>query len=392
MARALHLASRSVRDVALQIAFVAGLGTVVVLGVVTARANLAAQGMTSGFDFLWKSTGWEMNFTLLPTMTTDPYWWYLLMGLMNTLFMGTIGLAGATVLGLGVGLMRAARNPAARLVGTIYIELFRNLPLIVQLFFWYAMANSLPPPRQALAFGGALLSARGIYLPGLNVGTGAAALAVGFVLVACAACLWIGFSNRFRRLDAGPKRRLWLGTLAAGLAAAVLTLLVARDPALPWISLPALAGLKIDGGIRIQPEFSCLAIAIITYGAAYIGEIVRGGFKAVGRGQIEAARALGLTPWQVFTRVRMPLAFRAMLPILINQYVWLIKATTMGIAVGFSDFFMVVATSITHSGQTIEFIGLLMGGFLLINFSLAAVLNRLNHAIALKGHQTGAAA
>ena len=131
-----------------------------------------------------------------------------------------------------------------------------------------------------------------------------------------------------------------------------------------------------------------LAIAITTYGAAYVGEIVRGGFKSVGRGQMEAAAALGLSSWQIFTRVRLPLAFRAMLPILINQYVWLIKATTLGIAVGFSDFFMVIASSINHSGQTFEFIGILMAGFLLINFSLAAVLNRLNRAIALKGHQT----
>lgn len=382
---------KSFRKAAIQAGFVAVLAAVVIGATLTARANLAAQGLTSGFGFLWKSTGWEINFTLLPATTSDPYWWYLLLGLMNTLFMGVIGLTGASVLGLIVGLMRAGRNPAARLLGTIYIEIFRNLPLILQLFFWYALANALPNPRNSIDFLGGLINARGIYLPGLVIGQGTVALAVLAVPAGAVLAVWILATRRFRRIEPARQRRLALGSLAAGLALAALAVILGHDPSQPWVSRPQLSGLKIDGGFRIQPEFYALAIAIITYGAAYVGEIVRGGFKAVGRGQMEAARALGLSPWQVFSRVRMPLAFRAMLPILINQYVWLIKATTLGIAVGFSDFFMVIASSITHSGQTLEFIAILMGGFLLINFTLAAVLNRLNRAIALKGHQaTGA--
>lgn len=383
--------NKSSRRTVVQGGFIAILAALVIGATLTARANLASQGLTSGFGFLGKNTGWEMNFTLLPANTSDPYWWYLLLGLMNTLFMGLIGLAGASVLGLFVGLMRSSRNPAARLLGTIYIELFRNLPLILQLFFWYALANALPPPRQSIAFAGSLINARGIYLPGLTVSAGAVALAVLSVLVAAAVAIWILVARRFRRMEPVLLRRLALAVLGVGAIGAAIAVAAGHAPDQPWITLPKLAGLRVDGGFRIQPEFYALAIAIITYGAAYVGEIVRGGFKAVGRGQMEAAAALGLSSWQVFTQVRMPLAFRAMLPILINQYVWLIKATTLGIAVGFSDFFMVIASSINHSGQTFEFIAILMGGFLLINFSLAAVLNRLNRAIALKGHQsTGA--
>jgi len=148
-----------------------------------------------------------------------------------------------------------------------------------------------------------------------------------------------------------------------------------------------LQGLNLRGGLRIPPEFAALVIAIAIYGGSYIGEIVRGGFMAVGKGQVEAAQSLGLTPWQVFKLVRFPLALRAMLPILANQYVWLIKATTMGIAIGFTDFFMIVALAINHSGQTLEAIGILMAGFLVINLSLAAFFNRINRAIALKGNQ-----
>lgn len=380
--------SKSFRGAALQAGFVAVLAALIIGATLTARKNLAAQGLTSGFDFLWKSTGWEMNFTLLPATTADPYWWYLLLGLMNTLFMGVIGLAGASVLGLIVGLMRSGRNPAARLLGTVYIEIFRNLPLILQLFFWYAMANALPAPRQSIEFAGTLINSRGIYLPGLVIGRGTVALAVLALLAGLVLAIWILTSRRFRRMEPVRQRRSALAVFGAGAVLALIFVVAGHDPAQPWITLPELAGLRIDGGFRIQPEFYALAIAIMTYGAAYVGEIVRGGFKAVGRGQMEAAAALGLSPWQVFSRVRMPLAFRAMLPILINQYVWLIKATTLGIAVGFSDFFMVIASSINHSGQTFEFIAILMGGFLIINFSLAAVLNRLNRAIALKGHQT----
>lgn len=380
--------SKSFRRAAFQIGFLAVIAALVVGATLTARANLSAQGLTSGFGFLQKSTGWEMNFTLLPTTTSDPYWWYLLMGLTNTLFMGVIGLVGASVLGLIVGLMRSGRNPPARLLGTLYIELFRNLPLILQLFFWYALANALPAPRQSLDIGGALVNSRGIHLPGLTVGPGTVALAVLAVALGAGLAIWVLAARRFRRMEPAGQRRLSLAALLAGLALAALVLVSGHEPGTPWTTWPALAGLKIDGGFRIQPEVYALAFSIMTYGAAYVGEIVRGGFKAVGRGQMEAAAALGLTPWQTFARVRMPLAFRAMLPILINQYVWLLKATTLGIAVGFSDFFMVIASSINHSGQTFEFIAILMGGFLLINFSLAAALNRLNRAIALKGHQT----
>ena len=378
---------KTFRKNALQASYVIVLLSIIISATLNARANLEAQGLTSGFDFLWNSTGWDMNFAVLQTSTSDPYWWYLFVGLLNTLFMGVLGLFFASILGLIVGMMRAGRNPAGRLMGTIYIELFRNLPIILQLFFWYAIANTLPAPRQAISFAGSLLSSRGIYLPGLNIDTQSVAIAVIAILLSISVGIWTLAARRFRRKTLSQRLNTFGGIVGVGVVVALVAAVSGHDAGAPWMSWPTLAGLRIDGGIRLQPEFYALALTITTYGAAYIGEIVRGGFKAVGHGQTEAAAALGLSPWQVFSRVRLPLAFRASLPILINQYVWLIKATTLGIAVGFSDFFMVIAGSITHSGQTIEFIAILMAGFLLINFTLAAVLNRLNKAIALKGHQ-----
>lgn len=383
---------KSFQRVALQSTFIAVLGVAIVMAIATARAKLAAQGMTTGFDFLWKSTGWEINYNVLTTNPTDPYWWYLLSGLVNTLWMGIVGLTGASIIGLAVGLLRSGRNPAGRLLGTIYIEIFRNLPLIVQLFFWYAVTTSLPAPRQAIQAGGLLFSSRGVYLPGLNISFGSALLLSLVAIAGIIVAVWCLFAKRFRKVSARGRTVRSVLCLATAIVVSAAICVAGHEPGSSWLSLPERTGLKLSGGIRLQPEFLSLAIAITMFGGAYIGEIVRGGFRAVGRGQTEAAMSLGLSPWQTFTRVRMPLAFRAMLPILTNQYVWLIKATTLGIAVGFSDLFMIIASSVQHAGQTFELIGILMASFLLLNFSLAAVLNKFNRAIALKGKQGGAVA
>ena len=304
------LRNQKIRNILLQALFVAVVLIIVVGGWRNAKATLEAQHIVSGFGFLEKATGWDVNFSLLPHSASDPYWWFFVIGIVNTLFLGTLGLALATLIGGTIGIMRTVSHPVLNLLGRTYVDVFRNIPLILQVFFWYALVTHLPAPRNAISFGPLTLSSRGVYMPVLNV-----------------------------------------------------------------------------GGLRVSPEFSAMLIAIGIYGGAYISEIVRGGFKSLGKGQTEAAHALGLTPLQSFFRIRLPLALRAMLPILANQYIWLIKATTMGIAIGFTDFFMIVAVTINQSGQTIEAIGILMAGFLAINLTLAAIFNRINKAIALKGNQ-----
>lgn len=380
------LRNQRVRNVLLQVLYVGSLAALVLAGVMIARRNLAEQGITSGFDFLYKSTGWDVNFSLLPATANDPYWWFFLIGIVNTLFLGSVGLLLATVVGTIVGLARTSSNELARLLGRTYVDVFRNIPLILQVFFWYAIITHLPTPRAAHEAWGMLLTSRGLYLPAPNVDGVAMALAILSVIAAVVLPVWLGRTSRLSQ-PVGERRTIQLAGMATALACAVLILIVGRLPDAPLLDFPALQGLNLRGGLRIPPEFSALAVAIAIYGGSYIAEIVRGGFKAVGKGQVEAALSLGLSPWRVFTLVKLPLALRAMLPILANQYVWLIKATTMGIAVGFTDFFMIVALTINHSGQTLEAIGILMAGFLTINLSLAAVFNRINKAIALKGNQ-----
>lgn len=380
------LRNQKVRNESLQVLYVGTLGALVIAGALIAQRNLASQGITSGFDFLFKSTGWDLNFSLLPATAMDPYWWYFLIGVLNTLFLGSLGLMFATVVGTIVGFARTSQNELAQLLGRTYVDIFRNIPLILQVFFWYAVLTHLPAPRAAQPSWGVFITSRGFYLPAPNVSSLALAAAALAVMVAIVLPLWLGRTSRISR-PLGQRLPVQLAAAASALTCAILFLFLGYLPGTPFLNLPSLQGLNIRGGLRIQPEFSALLVAIAIYGGSYIGEIVRGGFNAVGKGQMEAANSMGLTPWQVFTLVKLPLALRAMLPILANQYVWLMKATTMGIAIGFSDFFMIVALTINHSGQTIEAIGILMAGFLAINFTLAAIFNRINRSIALKGNQ-----
>ncbi|MGE3290892.1 MAG: ABC transporter permease subunit [Geminicoccaceae bacterium] len=380
------LRNQKVRNALLQALYVGVLASLVIAGVLIARDNLAAQGITSGFSFLFKQTGWNVNFSLLPAEPTDPYWWFFIIGIINTLFLGILGLILATIVGTIIGLARSSSNELAQLLGRSYVDFFRNIPLILQVFFWYAILTHLPTPRNAHEVWGFALTSRGLYVPAPNIATWAL-VGCGLALVAAIVLpIWIGRTSLIVR-PVGERTPIRLAAAAAALGCALVIAMAGRLPDLPMMDIPRLQGLNLRGGLRIPPEFSALIVGMAIYGGAYIGEIVRGGFKAVGKGQVEAAHSLGLTGWQVFTLVRLPLALRAMLPILANQYVWLIKATTLGIAVGFTDFFMIVALTINHSGQTMEAIGILMAGFLAINLSLAAIFNRINQAIALKGNQ-----
>ncbi|MHA1566381.1 MAG: ABC transporter permease subunit [Alphaproteobacteria bacterium] len=348
--------------------------------VVITRNNLLSQGIATGFGFLERSTGWPINFALIEVSDRSPYWRMLLAGLFNTLLVGFLGLLFATILGIFIGTIRISSNLILNIIGTVYVEIFRNVPLILQAIFWYAILTHLPSPRQAIQLGEfGFLSNRGLILPALDL-----SMTDVFLLV-IAAVFTLFIAIRLQRVGPGLARIVWPLAALALLAVFLLLLFMGRTPDAPLMTLPELRGLRFVDGVAIKPEFTALLISITVFGGAYIGEIVRGGFLSVDRGKIEAARALGLSAFRINQLVRIPLAIRTMLPALANQYVWLMKATTIGIAIGFPDYFMVVSTSINQSGQTIELLALLMGGFLLINYSIGHAMNRLNANLAIKG-------
>ncbi|PRY83082.1 amino acid ABC transporter permease [Donghicola tyrosinivorans] len=381
------LKNRHVRDNALQVLFVGSIVSVLALLAITAKTNMDAQGITGGFAFLERATGWRVGFSLIETDASLTYAQAILIGITNSLFLGAITLPLASLVGVTVGVMRTSGNGMAELLGTTYVETFRNIPLILQLLFWYTIMLALPSPRDAEPLiGSVVLTGRGIYIPGLNV-TGGSVFA-GFVWVALMMAVVVRMTpRRWRNIDTTrarhEKRVVWLLALAGFIAA----LWIGRIPDTPLASIPEAKGLNFKGGIRISPELIACVLAISIYGGAYIAEIIRAGFNAIPKGQSEAGKALGLSGWHIFSRIRLPLAIRIVMPTLINQYVWLFKATTIGIAVSFTDFFMVISTAINQAGQTMELIFMLMAGFLIINYSIAWVLNRVNDAIKLKGTQ-----
>ncbi|WMS40883.1 ABC transporter permease subunit [Acuticoccus sp. MNP-M23] len=346
--------------------------------VLTARHNLLSQGIATGFGFLERSTGWPINFSLIDISDRSPYWEMLLAGFLNTLLVGILGITLATVIGVTVGLARVSTNFMLNFIGTVFVEIFRNVPLILQVIFWYALLTHLPRPREAYDIGGAIfLTNRGLIVPAFDMSSADIALfCAGFVALVVAGVVLA------RRIGGLAATAL---VIAASTVLFLTLLYTGRTPDAPVFTLPAMKGLRFAGGFDIKPEFFALLVSIAIFGGAYVGEIVRAGFLSVDQGRVEAARALGLSGWQVNRFVRIPLAVRAILPALSNQYIWLMKATTLGIAIGFPDYFMVVSTSINQSGQTMELLALLMGGFLVINYAMGAGLNILNGRLTLKG-------
>lgn len=373
------LNNQRTKDVLLQALLVSAIAVTLIYCALRIKYAVQAQGMVSGFGFLDRTTGWDISFSVLKYSVSDTYAWVIFVGFINTIYTGILGIMGATVLGAMIGLARLSSNFLLRMISTVYVNFFRNIPLILQVIFWYQIINHLPHSRQALNVGGLFfLSNRGLYWPTLNLAPwtiwGVAVLILVTVVI-------LATRKRIPVVAVVSSRKILLLALTVVLGVLVIGIL-GRSPV---FDVPRVGGLNIRGGSVLQPELWALVLAVWLYGGAYIGEVVRSGFMSVRKGQTEAAQSLGLKPLQIFLRVRFPLAIRAMLPTLSNQYILLMKSTTLGIAIGFSELFFVISTSINQSGQTLELLSILMLGFLMINVSIGLSMNWLNKKLALKG-------
>lgn len=372
------LASRRFRRAAIQTSFILLVVLVVYGLVVTSQRNIVAQGIATGFGFLERTTGWPINFSVIEVSARSTYSRIIFAGLLNTMLVGFLTLFFASLLGILLALFRVSSNTLMKIVGTTYVEVFRNVPVVLQVFFWYAVLTHLPGPKQAYNLWDiAMLSNRGIVLPGIPLVDGGL---VYLALAVVAAGLWLWLSRE--RLSAVVR---FGGALGGFGVIFVILAVLGHEAGTPILSLPELKGLRIAGGVTLKPEMTALVIGLVLFGAAYIGEIIRGGLISVDRGKLEAGRSLGLSTFQINRLILVPLALRASLPSLTNQYVWLMKATTVGLAVGFPDYFAVISTSINQSGQTLELLALLMGGFIVLNYSIAFVMNAINDRIKIKG-------
>ncbi|MGR3513617.1 MAG: ABC transporter permease subunit [Paracoccaceae bacterium] len=367
----------SSREIALQVGVVALVVAIVVSAYFSARINLTELGITSGFNFLERDTGWSYSFSLIERSIDDTYRRTLFIGFLNTVFVGLISIVFATILGFAIGTMRDSEHPGLKAISSVYVQIFRNIPLILQIVFLYSILIHFPGPKQAYAFGDVIfMSNRGIMVPVLNLPLWSVA---GLVAFAVALGVWLLKT----RLGLWTSLALWFGAVIAGVALA-LWLLVPEGENM--VSVPFLKGLRFREGVTLSVELVAMIIGIVLYSAAYIGEVVRGGLDEVPKGLVEAGKSLGLKRFAVWWTIKMPMALRSIIPPLGNQWIFTMKATTVGVAIGFSDLFYIVSTSITQSGQTLELIAILMGAFLLVNFIIAQLVTLLNARLALKGY------
>lgn len=372
--------------VLIQLAFVAVVAWLGYEIVANARANLQAQRIASGFGFLSNTAGFGISQTLIPYSESDTYARVFLVGLVNTLVVSVVGIAIASLLGLVVALGRLSPNwLLARLAGG-YVEVIRNLPLLFQILFWYlAVLATLPGPRQSIAlFDSVFLSNRGLVVPNpvpqAAFGVFVAAVAAGIV-----ATLLMRLYARHRLYRRGEKLAVWPFALAMLFGLPVLAIVLFGAPV--TFDVPVLKGFNFAGGARILPEFAALAIALSTYTAAFIAEIVRAGIQSVPRGQTEAGFSLGLSRGETLRLIVLPQAMRVILPPLTNQYLNLTKNSSLAVAIGYPDLFSVFAgTTLSQTGQAVEIIALTMGVYLLLSLLTSAIMSlygwRLNRSLA----------
>lgn len=373
------------RGIALQLVLV---GLVIWIGqgiVANAQANLQVRRIATGFDFLSQTAGFGVSQALIPYAESDSYARVFLVGLLNTLLVSAIGIVVATLLGFAVGLGRLSSNwLVARLAGG-YVELVRNLPALFQILFWYlAVLGTLPPPNRSVAILDAVhLSNRGIIVPRPIPLEGFGAFAVSLALAVAAALVLRWWAAR-RMVETGRRPRGGLTLMLATLALPALSVAIFGAPvAFEW---PALRGFNFIGGVRILPEFTALTIALSTYTAAFIAEIVRAGIQSVPKGQTEAAAALGLRRGVALRRIVIPQALRLILPPLTNQYLNLTKNSSLAVAIGYPDLFSVFAgTTLSQTGQAIEIIAITMGVYLAISLLTSLGMNAYNRHLLRRG-------
>ncbi|WP_454647750.1 amino acid ABC transporter permease [Bradyrhizobium liaoningense] len=361
--------------VAVQFAFAAILGWIGYEIVSNARANLENQHIAAGFGFLRNNAGFDVNQTLIPYTGSDTFLRVFVVGLLNTLVVSVVGIVFATAIGFIVALCRLSPNWLLSRVGELYVEVIRNLPVLFQILFWYlAVLAALPNPRQSISLLGiAFLSNRGLVVPS-PIGQGGLEPFLAMLALGVVASLALRFHARRALFQEGRVIRIWPYVLGLLFGLPLATVLVFGLPF--TFELPQLRGFNFAGGSRIIPEFVALTVALSTYTAAFIAEIVRAGILSVHKGQMEAGSSLGLSRGATLRLIVIPQAMRVIVPPLTNQYLNLTKNSSLAVAIGYPDLVSVFAgTSLSQTGQAIEIIAMTMGIYLLISLLTSAVMS-----------------
>ena len=344
--------------------------------------NLAARHIATGFAFLDRVAGIPIGESLLPyNPAVNTYGRAMAIGVLNTLQVAIVGVVLATILGTVIGIGRLSKNWLLSKITAFYVETLRDLPLLLQLLFWYTMLQGLPAPRQSWHLGtAAYLSNRGMKLPALEWQTAHTAGLLALLVGIAGTVIW----NRRATLQqeaTGIRPTVWPVALGLLIGLPVIVWAVLGAPF--HVELPVLKGFNFQGGLTVSPEYFALLIGLVTYTASYIAEIVRSGIQAIPQGQWEAGGALGLRSSQVLRQIVLPQALRVIIPPMTSQYLNLTKNSSLAVAIGFQDIVSIANTTLNQTGQAIEGIAVIMAVYLSISLSISLFMNWYNAHIAL---------
>ncbi|HEX6141155.1 MAG TPA: amino acid ABC transporter permease [Geminicoccaceae bacterium] len=345
--------------------------------------NLERQGIASGFGFLGTTAGFDIGFTLIDYSAVSTYGRAFWVGLMNTILVAALGCLLATLVGFILGIARLSTNWLLARLATVYVETVRNIPLLLQLFFWYfAVLAALPHPRDSLAVGEAVfLNNRGLIIPRTIFESGSLAVLIAFLIGVTGAIVVARWARR-RREETGQSFPTALTVLGLVLGLPLVVLLVTGVPLA--FEFAEMGRFRLEGGLTLVPEFVALLAGLTIYTAAFIGEIVRAGILAISHGQVEAAHALGLKQSHTLRLVIIPQAMRVIIPPLTSQYLNLTKNSSLAVAIGYPDVVAIVAgTILNQTGQAVEAIAMTMAVYLTLSLLISLFMNWYNRRAAL---------
>ncbi len=376
---------RRTGNIALQVGLVVIVGGIAYAAIHNAAQNLANAHITSGFGFWNNTAGFDISQTLIAySSSTSTFGRAFWVGLLNTLLVAAIGIVFATALGFTIGIARLSRNWLVAHLAGGYVELIRNVPLLLQLLFWYnSVLKALPLVRGSVPLpGGSLLNNRGLFLPRPEFAAGFGYVVVALLLGLVASLVLRVWARRRQDRTGAPMRIFWP---AVGLVVVMPALVFVVSGAPLSFSFPTMGRFNVMGGVEILPEFAALLLALSVYTAAFIAEAVRAGILAVPQGQTEAAQALGLRSSTMLRFVIVPQAMRIIVPPLTSQYLNLIKNSSLAVAIGYPDLVQVFAGSVLNlTGQSVEVIAITMAVYLFISLVTSLLMNWYGYAIAVE--------
>ena len=372
------LFNRSVQGIFYQIVTLALVILAVLYIVDNTASNMVARGLASGFHFLGVESQFDIGMTLIDYSPTSTYFDSFIVGLLNTLLVAGLGISIATIVGFAVGIARLSSNWLIAKLAESYIEILRNIPLLLQIFFWYfAVLRALPKPKQSLELADSFfLNNRGLFIPDPVFGDGGTLIFYSFIaaiLISIGIAIW----SKQRQNKTGQTFPVFYSSIGLLISFVFLSMLATGFPV--TFDYPELKGFNFKGGIKLIPELVALTFALSMYTASFIAEVVRAGIQAVSLGQTEAARSLGLNPNQILRLVIIPQALRVIVPPLTNQYLNLTKNSSLAAAIAYPDLVLVFAgTALMQTGQAIEIIGMVMGVYLFLSLMTSIIMNLFN--------------